>query len=64
MTPTEILKHEHRIISLVLDAAEREVTSMQYRARFTARGPKGCLISFCASCTDATAQEKTSISRD
>ena len=29
MTPTETLKHEHRVILLVLDAAEREVASIE-----------------------------------
>lgn len=29
MTPTEILKHEHQIILLVLDVAEREARSIQ-----------------------------------
>jgi hemerythrin-like domain-containing protein len=29
MTPTEILKHEHQVILLVLDAVEREVRSIQ-----------------------------------
>jgi len=33
MTPTEILKHEHKIILMVLDAAKREVQSIQQRGK-------------------------------
>jgi hemerythrin-like domain-containing protein len=33
MTPTEILKHEHQVILLVLDAVEREVRSIQETGR-------------------------------
>ena len=33
MTPTEILKHEHKIILMVLDAAEREVQSIRQRGK-------------------------------
>lgn len=33
MTPTEILKHEHKIILMVLDAAKREVQSIRQRGK-------------------------------
>jgi len=37
MTPTETLKHEHQIISLVLDAAEREAGRIQRMKKADAR---------------------------
>ncbi len=36
MTPTEILKHEHQIILLVLGAADREVQSSQQNGKVQA----------------------------
>jgi hemerythrin-like domain-containing protein len=29
MTPTNILKHEHKVVLMIVDAAEREVRAME-----------------------------------